>query len=76
MDHDIFSVTLSDDGWAVVMNELVLASGMNQERAERAVIVAARLAVNRGRTALVTPHEILGIVDGQGRVSGQGGDGA
>ena len=57
MDCDIYSVTLRDDGWALVLNERELAAGMEQDCAERAAAVAVRFSERRGRTAFVLTSE-------------------
>jgi hypothetical protein len=57
MDCDIYSVTLRDDGWALVLNEQDIAAGMEQDCAERAAAVAARFSERRGRIAFVLTGE-------------------
>lgn len=53
-DCDTYNITLSEDGWALSLNQQLLGSGMDQERAERAAEVAARLSVRRGRNVVVS----------------------
>jgi hypothetical protein len=54
MDCDNYNVTVEEEGWALSLNQHVLGSGMDQECAERAAEVAARISVERGRRAVVT----------------------
>ena len=54
MNCDRYSLTVENEGWALSLNHQVLESGMDQACAERAAEVAARLSVQRGRTAVVT----------------------
>ena len=54
MDCDNYIITMEDKGWAPSLNQRVLESGMDQECAERAAEVAARISVTRGRRAVVT----------------------
>lgn len=54
MDCDKYKITVQEEGWALSLNRQVLGSGMDQESAERAAEVAARLSVERGRRAAVT----------------------
>ena len=54
MDPDNYTITVEEEGWALRLNQQVLGSGMDQDSAERAAEVAARLSVERGRRAVVT----------------------
>jgi hypothetical protein len=51
--HDHYALTRDKEGWALVLNGRVLASGMERERAEQAVAVAARMSSARGRNAVL-----------------------
>jgi hypothetical protein len=54
MEYDTYTVTLEDEGWALRLNEQVLGSGMDQECAQRAATVAARISCERGRKVIVS----------------------
>jgi hypothetical protein len=51
MEPDTYVVAISEGGWTVTLNGEPLASGLDRARAERAVMIAARMSRHRGRTA-------------------------
>jgi hypothetical protein len=53
MDCDTYCIAPAGDGWQLVLNGRVLASGMEQKSAERAAAVAARMSERRGRKVVV-----------------------
>jgi hypothetical protein len=57
MDRDKYRIAADADGWALILNEQVLGSGMERERAERAATAAARMSASRGRDASITLEE-------------------
>ena len=69
MDCDNYTLTVESEGWALSLNEQVLGSGMDQECAERAAEVAARLSVQRGRTAVVTFEDGREVAFGDARAA-------
>ena len=64
VDCDIFHIEATDSGWALRLNGQVIASGMDQDQAERAARAAARMSTRRGRRA-----EIL-VAEGNSRRKG------
>jgi|tagenome__1003787_1003787.scaffolds.fasta_scaffold20503266_2 hypothetical protein len=54
MECDNYTVTLEEEGWSLRLNEHVLGSGMDQECAQRAATVAARISRRRGRKVVVS----------------------
>jgi hypothetical protein len=54
MEQDNYSVARAEDGWVLILNGQVLASGMKRDRAEQAATVAARMSEARGRNAVLT----------------------
>jgi hypothetical protein len=51
---DNYTVAMEEEGWSLRLNEHVLGSGMDQESAQRAAAVAARISRERGRKVVVS----------------------